>query len=116
MAKGDYPTGALVVVLREYRYSGGSHEVYEHAKKELKNLMMCLVNFEAAQQGVQSEQMGQDTDPKQNPGEKSEAACPYYTHNALLAWHGNYKYCPECGERLRWSGKETDSQPAPSVR
>ncbi len=36
MAKGDYPTGALVEVLREYKDDGGSIEVYEKAKAELK--------------------------------------------------------------------------------
>ena len=49
MAKGDYPTGALVEVLREYIDDGGDVEVYEQAKKELKNLLMSLVKLEAAQ-------------------------------------------------------------------
>lgn len=57
MAKGDYPTGALVEILREHNDNGGSTEVYEQAKKELKNLLMSLVKLEAAQHGVQSDRL-----------------------------------------------------------
>ena len=48
MAKGDYPTGRLVDVLREYKAGGGIDEVYEGAKQELKNLLVSVVRFERA--------------------------------------------------------------------
>lgn len=46
MPKGDYPTGALVEVIREYKADGGDAEVHEQAKSELKNLLERLVRFE----------------------------------------------------------------------
>lgn len=55
MAKGDYPTGALVEVMREYKADGGSPEVYGKAKSELKNLLLCLVKLENAQHHVQAD-------------------------------------------------------------
>lgn len=49
MAKGDYPTGALVEVIRKYKENGGNLEIYERAKQELKYLLMCLIKYETAE-------------------------------------------------------------------
>jgi len=49
--------------------------------------------------------VGESVPLSQHSTSESEA-CPYYTHNFYLAWHGNYKYCPICGMRLHWSGSD----------
>lgn len=81
MAKGDYPTGALVEVLREYKNDGGDIEVYKRAVWEMKNMMLRLVKLEATQQPAQE-----------------DTGC---AHRAPRPIGENLFMCDDCGTTLR---------------
>jgi hypothetical protein len=46
MAKGDYPAGALVKVIQEYKSRGGRADIHKRAIEELKHIMLSVVELE----------------------------------------------------------------------
>lgn len=88
MAKGDYPTGALVEVLREYKADGGASEVYAKAKKELKNVMMAAIKAEELETSIDRLHM------------KLSVASRFCTIRKCKSCEGYYAdgYLCDCGE------------------